>query len=65
MSRVQTNRQLWAMPAALGLISLVGLVAALVADGFGDAVSWLALTIPVVVCGYYWRRSAGPRPARR
>ena len=49
MSRVRSARQIWAIPAALGGLSLVGLVAALVAEGWGDALSWLALTVPAGV----------------
>ena len=64
MSRVLGPRQVWGLPAALGVLSLVGLVAALVADGVGDALSWLALAVPAVVCVRgLWRPAAvPPRP---
>jgi len=41
------------MPILLGLISAGGLIAALLFDGIGDAVSWLALAAPVVTALWY------------
>lgn len=52
--RRQTNRQIFAIPMVLGLLSVVGLVSALVGDGFWDGVSWLTLAIPIVLCGYFF-----------
>ena len=43
------NGSLWRAPLLLGLISLIGLLSALFFDGLGDAVSWIALTIPPAV----------------
>ena len=68
MSRALSPRQIWGIPAALGVLSLVGLVAALVADGWGDALSWVALAVPAVVSLWGFRRrrqpeAAGPAPA--
>ncbi len=48
MSR-RTAKQIWGAPVALGLLSVVGLMVALVADGAGDAVSWIALGIPALL----------------
>jgi hypothetical protein len=42
-------RRVFGMPLLLALISLVGLVSALLGDGAWDALSWLALGIPVAV----------------
>lgn len=42
----RTPLQIWAAPAALAILSLVGLVVALLADGAADLVSWLALGVP-------------------
>jgi hypothetical protein len=39
----------WTMPVLLGLLTAVGLVAGLVADGFWDAVSWAGLGVPLLV----------------
>lgn len=44
--------RLWGWPLVIGLLSVAGLVSGLVADGWGDAVSWVALGIPVLVMGW-------------
>lgn len=41
--------RLWGWPVALGLLSASGLASALVSDSWGDAWSWLALGLPVLV----------------
>jgi len=48
-----TGIQIWALPVLLGLVSACGLTAALLFDGIGDAVSWLALAAPVVAALWY------------
>jgi hypothetical protein len=58
--------RVWKIPVALAILTCVGLVAALVADGFWDAVSWIGLGIPIAVVLWFawlapWRRGArGP-----
>ena len=42
-------RAIFAVPAAVAALSLVGLVVALTGDGLRDAVSWAALAAPVAV----------------
>jgi hypothetical protein len=42
-------RRIFGIPLVLGVLSLVGLVAALLGDGVWDAVSWVALGTPLVV----------------
>jgi hypothetical protein len=44
---------IWTIPFILGLISAFGLLAALNGEGFWDAMSWLALAIPLVVGSYF------------
>ena len=56
MNRVLSPGQIWGIPVLLGVLSLVGLVAALVADGLGDALSWLALAVPSAVSLWGFRR---------
>lgn len=58
MSITLTKTQIWSAPVALGIISAVGLVSALLADGLWDVLSWIALASPVVVCvrGLWWPR---------
>lgn len=51
-------RRLWHWPMALGLVSAVGLVAALFSEeGWGDALAALCLALPVLVCLWFgWLR---------
>src|SRR5690606_27813723 len=56
------RRSLWgvfAAPIAIAVFTLVGLVAALTGDGLRDAVSWIALAVPLFVAAWalYARRS--------
>jgi hypothetical protein len=49
----QTAGQILLIPAALAVLSAGGLIFALVEDGIWDALSWLALSIPIallVIC---------------
>ena len=45
--------RVWRMPIILGLLSAIGLIAALLADGLGDLLSWLALSAPVAAALWY------------
>ena len=49
-------RATFAMPALVGAASLFGLVAALVGDGWLDALSWLGLGAPVAAVAWAMRR---------
>ena len=40
---------IWQMPVLLAGVSTLGLASALLADGWADVLSWLALTVPVLV----------------
>ncbi|RLU00153.1 hypothetical protein [Ketobacter sp.] len=55
------RRSLWQIfrtPFWVGVLSAVGLVSALLGDGWMDAVSWIGLAIPVVLCARYtWGRT--------
>ncbi len=55
-------RTMWAWPIAMGLLSALGLVTALVSDGWGDWLSWIALGIPVVVMLWFGWLRRRPRP---
>lgn len=46
----------WSMPLILGILSLFGLVSALIGDGLMDFLSWLTLGIPLIVIGWFIRR---------
>lgn len=43
----------WGWPIVIGVLTLIGLLAALVADGFWDWLSAAALGIPVAVSVWY------------
>lgn len=45
----------FAAPLAIGLVSLVGLVSALMGDGLADWISWAGLAIPLAVI--VWARA--------
>lgn len=51
MSR--TLWQIFAVPTVVAVASLIGLVAALMGDGWLDALSWLTLGLPVVLSVWY------------
>ena len=44
---------LWGAPIALGIVTVVGLLAGLIGDGAWDAVSWAGLGLLVWVCAWY------------
>lgn len=48
MKHRQSLWRIFAAPAALAAISILGLVSALTGDGIRNAVSWIALAIPVI-----------------
>lgn len=51
------TRPMWRWPAWLGLLTAVGLIAALLADGWTDWLSSLALGLPVAVAAWFgWCR---------
>lgn len=44
---------IWKHPVLLGSLSLGGLISALVGDFLWDMLSWIALSVPLVVIGKY------------
>ena len=53
---VKKLRGIWhtfAVPAVMGLLSTVGLVAALLGDDIWDWLSWATLAVPVLVVAYF------------
>lgn len=58
----RSRRTLWQVfraPLLLALLSVVGLVAALVGDGLLDLLSWLTLGSTLLVITWYWSRRSG------
>jgi hypothetical protein len=45
----RTLGQIFAAPIVVGVLSIVGLLAALIGDGWWDVVSWLTLTLPILL----------------
>lgn len=48
--------KVWATPLVIGVLSLVGLLAALTGDGVWDLVSWVTLGLPVLVTFWFLGR---------
>lgn len=46
------TRSTFAIPVAIALLSLAGLVLALTGDGWRDALSWVAVSVPVLAVGW-------------
>jgi hypothetical protein len=58
----RTFRQIFAAPMAVGALSVIGLVAALIGDGWWDVVSWLSLTLPILLYLFFVVRQRRVRP---
>jgi hypothetical protein len=58
----RTLGQIFAAPIVVGALSVVGLVAALVGDGWWDGLSWFSLTLPVLLYLFFVvrRKRVGP-----
>jgi hypothetical protein len=41
--------RLWGKPLLIALLSLAGLITALLGDGYWDLFSWIALALPVII----------------
>lgn len=46
-------RRVWAAPTLLAVLSLIGLIAALIGDGVMDATSSLLLAVPLAAIVWY------------
>ncbi|WP_443971879.1 hypothetical protein [Sphingobium sp. CR28] len=49
MKRRTTLRAIFAAPAAICALSVVGLVSALTGDGLPDVIAWAMLAVPMLV----------------
>ena len=45
----RTLPQIFALPILIGILSTVGLIAALIGDGWWDGLSWASLSLPVLL----------------
>lgn len=57
MKRKNSFRKLWGKPFIIGIITLIGLLSALIGDYLWDGLSWLMLSIPVLVVLFFFCRS--------
>lgn len=46
-------KRVWSIPIAIGIVTAVGLIAALLGDGLWDTLSAVALGIPVAIGAWY------------
>ncbi|HEY6773484.1 MAG TPA: hypothetical protein VI140_05890 [Oxalicibacterium sp.] len=46
-------KRMWGAPIVIGIVTAVGLIAALLGDDMWDVLSAVALAIPVVAAGWY------------
>jgi hypothetical protein len=53
-------KQMWAWPIAVALASAVGLISALLGDGWADAAAWAGLGLPVFVAIFCVLRARSP-----
>jgi hypothetical protein len=49
MMKNNPSLRLWGKPLLIALLSMTGLIAALVGDGYWDVFSWLALGLPIII----------------
>jgi hypothetical protein len=49
--------RMWGAPILLAILTIVGLLSALLGDGVWDALSAVALGVPVLCCAWYGLRS--------
>lgn len=57
MKQPLSDKQIWSMPIGLGLLTVLGLISALVGDGVWDTVSWILLATPILVIASHILRS--------
>ncbi len=63
MKSHSSPKNVYGIPGVIGLITIAGLLFALLGDGVWDATSWLLLALPLLVLAFYiFRRSS---PAQR
>lgn len=51
--RHRSTRRIFAIPALIAIVTLTGLVAALLGDGWQDVLSWVGLSIPVITALHF------------
>jgi hypothetical protein len=51
----RTLRQIFTVPLFVGVLSAAGLISALVGDGWWDRLSWIFLSVPVLLYFFFLR----------
>jgi len=59
IDRPLTSRQIFQIPALLALVSLAGLISALLGAGWWDILSWLTLGLPVAAIAWAFAARRG------
>lgn len=54
-------RRLWGIPLLMGILTIIGLLSALLGDGFWDMLSWCLLGSVVVLVIFYIARAERKR----
>jgi hypothetical protein len=54
LSKTAERSTTYRAPGLIAVVSGVGLIFALVGDGFWDAMSWLAVGLPLAVAAWVW-----------
>lgn len=65
MRQAREHTQVWPAPIALGVLSTIGLIAALLSDQAGDWIAWLTLAMPVAISLWYGLRRGKARASLR
>lgn len=65
MRQARAHTRVWPAPIALGVLSAIGLTAALLSDQAGDWIAWLTLATPVAISLWYSLRRSQARASLR
>ncbi len=65
MLRKPIWQRTYILPTLVAVVSGGGLIFALLGDGIWDALSWLAVGLPVVIAAWVWRQATSIRGKAR
>lgn len=66
MKKRKNLTKLWGQPILIGVLSISGLIAALIGDGLFDFIAWICLLYPLIRLSYhYWSRQGHPNRSRQ
>jgi len=64
MTTTSSWKTVYRAPLVLSIITIVGLLSALLGDGLCDAFSWLLLALPLLLLAYFLNRARAVRLRR-